>query len=751
MTTVRHIFRLSGLSIGRALLGLTLFTGHPFSMSHSVANERPAIPSTEELAQLPPDGGDGWNRLVFSQSPYLLQHAANPVDWWPWGEEAFDEAKRRDVPVFLSVGYSTCHWCHVMERESFEDEEVAAVMNEAFVCIKVDREERPDIDQVYMTVTQAMTQQGGWPMTVIMTPEKKPFFAGTYFPKSGVGGRPGMLDIAPVIANAWKSERESILKSAAQITEMIQPLGKGAPGDRPDESDIARAFAFFSEHFDAVHGGFEGGRNKFPTPHNLSLILRHYDRTGDQEALKIVRKTLKEMRLGGIFDHIGFGFHRYSTDQQWLLPHFEKMLYDQAMLLIAYTEAWQATGDESFRQTADEIVEYVLRDLQSPGGGFYSAEDADSEGEEGKFYVWSLDEVMEILGEEDGRLFAKIYNFEKDGNFEDEATGHRTGDNIPHLRRTLHDAIEQLNLGPGEELPRIEAARAKLFTHREKRVHPYKDDKVLTDWNGLFIAALAKAGGAFNNKDYIVAAERAANFVVSEMTTEGGRLVKRWRQGKAGLPSHLEDYAFMVWGLLNLYEATFNVRWLQEAIRLNEVMIEHFHDEENGGFFLTADDSEELIVRTKEAYDGVTPSGNSAAAYNLTRIARITGNTNYEELAWKTMEAFGLSVERTPYGNCQMLIALDMLLGPSREIVLAGDETDMVLHEMAAEVRRQFLPRSILLHRPSGDSPAIADIAEFVGAQPPADGKATAYVCRNYACELPVTGVDALAELLQDR
>ncbi len=728
---------------------LILLAGQPSLMRNPVPHERPAIPAAEELARLPPDGGGDWNRLVFSQSPYLLQHAANPVDWWPWGPEAFEEAKRRDVPVFLSVGYSTCHWCHVMERESFEVEEVAALMNDAFVCIKVDREERPDIDQVYMTVTQAMTGQGGWPMTVVMTPEKKPFFAGTYFPREGAYGRPGMMELVPALSEAWKQRREEVMTSADQITGMIRPLGQGSPGDRPGADASREAFEFFRDHFDSVHGGFDGGRNKFPTPHNLSFLLRHHDRTGDEEALKIVRKTLREMRLGGIFDHVGFGFHRYSTDRQWLLPHFEKMLYDQAMLLAAYTEAWQVTGDEEFRRTAEEIAEYVLRDMTSPEGGFYCAEDADSEGVEGKFYVWPLDELKQVLGEEDGALFAKLYNFEKDGNYEEEAAGHRTGDNIPHLRRPLRDVIEQLNMNPEETLPRIEAARAKLFDHRERRVHPYKDDKILTDWNGLFIAALAKAGGALGEERYTAAAERAADFVLRELSAEDGRLVKRWRQGEAGLPAHLEDYAFTVWGLLDLYEATFDVRWLKEALRLNDAMIEHFHDGETGGFFLTADDSEELLVRSKDAYDGAVPSGNSVAACNLARIARITGDARYEELAWKTMEAFGQSIGRSPQGNCQMLIALDFLLGPGREIVLAGDSGDPVLAEMADAARSRFLPRSVLLHRPAGDASGIAGIAGFVASQPPVGGESTAYVCRNYACELPVRDVARFVELIE--
>jgi len=720
-----------------------------------MSHERPAIPSADELANLPRDGGEGWNRLVFEQSPYLLQHAANPVDWWPWGDAAFEEARRRDVPVFLSIGYSTCHWCHVMERESFEDGEVATLMNEAFVCIKVDREERPDVDQVYMTVTQALTQQGGWPMTVILTPDRRPFFAGTYFPKRGAWGRTGMMELVPAVAEAWRERREELLDSAEQIVAAIQPLSLGTPGARPGEGALRKALAFFADHFDAQHGGFEGGRTKFPTPHNLALLLRIHRRTQEPQAMWMVEKTLGEMRLGGIFDHVGFGFHRYSTDRRWLLPHFEKMLYDQAMLLIAYAEAFQATGKAEYRRTAEEIAEYVRRDLSSPQGAFLCAEDADSEGVEGKFYVWSVDEALEVLGEEDGKLYAKVYNFERDGNFMEEATGHATGENIPHLRRRLADQIEQLGLDVEATLPRVEAARLKLFAHREKRVRPYRDDKVLTDWNGLMIAAFAKAAKAFGDARFSDAAAKAAEFVFANLATtspDGApRLMKRWRNGVAGLDAHLEDYAFMAWGLLELYEATFDARHLARAVALADGMVARFGDAERGGFFSTAVDAEALIVRAKDAYDGAIPSGNSAAAWVLARLARATGRPEYELAAWRTIEAFGAALAAAPHAHCQMMAAVDFLLGPSVEIVVAGSLDDPATKAMIAAARAAWAPTAVLLHRPAVDDAPILRLAPAIAGQRAIGGKATGYVCRNFACELPVHDAETLRERLGAR
>ncbi|MDK2971998.1 MAG: uncharacterized protein PWP23_1753 [Candidatus Sumerlaeota bacterium] len=721
------------------------------SMSNENApHARPSIPSPAGLRELPPDGGEKWNRLVFEQSPYLLQHAANPVDWWPWGEAAFEAARAQDKPVFLSVGYSTCHWCHVMERESFEDEEVAALLNEHMIAIKVDREERPDIDHVYMTVTQAMTGSGGWPMTAVMTPDKKPFFAGTYYPKESQWGRPGMTDLVPALGRAWKEDREKVLRSANQIAEAIADLGNSRAGAMPNGEVLEHALDDYKRSYDRAHGGFGGGRNKFPVPHNLSLLLRIHARTGNDEARAMVEHTLQQMRLGGIWDHVGHGFHRYSTDEIWLLPHFEKMLYDQALHAIAYSEAYQLTGNEEYARVVRAIFDYVLRDMTAPGGGFYSAEDADSEGVEGKFYVWTREEVAEVLGAEDAELFQTLFNIEKEGNFSEEATGRRTGESIPHLKKPLGELAASMKMTPEALAEKAEALRGKLFEHREARVHPYKDDKILTDWNGLMIAALARGGMALGEEKYVHAAEKAANFILTDLRGKDGRLLKRARNGEAGLPAHLEDYAFIVWGLLDLYEATFDVRYLQEAVTLTDVMIEHYADETGGGFFQTADDGEVLLTRAKDAYDGAIPSGNGVAVCNLARLAHLTGEEKYDRLARGTAAAFGTALAEQPTGHSQMLIGIDLLLGPATEVVLAGNADDPVLREMAGHVRRAFLPRTVLVHRPEGDEAPILGLAKFTRAQTPVKGRAVGYICRNFACELPARTVDEFRERLKN-
>ncbi|MGH7890123.1 MAG: thioredoxin domain-containing protein, partial [Thermodesulfobacteriota bacterium] len=474
------------------------------------------------------------NRLISEKSPYLLQHAHNPVDWYPWGEEAFVKAKNEDKPIFLSIGYSTCHWCHVMENESFEDEEVAKLMNDAFVSIKVDREERPDIDSIYMTVCQMLSQGGcGWPLNIIMTPDKKPFYAATYIPKENRHGRAGMLEFIPRIKEIWKTQRDNVLDSADQITSAIRQASQVSnekKGKELDGSTFEKAYDQLAQNFDTVHGGF-GRAPKFPTPHNLLFLLRCWKRTGKDKALEIVEKTLSAMRRGGIYDHVGFGFHRYSTDPEWLVPHFEKMLYDQAMLSMAYIEGYQATGNRDYEKTAREIFTYVLRDMTSPDGGFYSAEDADSEGEEGKFYLWTEDEIRKVLNKEESDLVMKVFNVEKGGNFSDEATGRKTHSNIFHLSGSLSDAASLLNLEREQLERRIETAREKLFSVREKRIHPHKDDKILTDWNGLMIAALAKGASAFDEPKYAEAAGRAVGFILSRMQKSDGELLHRYRDG----------------------------------------------------------------------------------------------------------------------------------------------------------------------------------------------------------------------------
>ena len=710
---------------------------------------RKPVPTMEEIAKLPADGGQEFNRLVFEKSPYLLQHARNPVDWYPWGEEAFQKARQEDKPVFLSIGYSTCHWCHVMEHESFEDEEVAALMNKHFISVKVDREERPDIDDVYMTVTQALTGSGGWPMTVVMTPDKKPFFAGTYFPKSGGFGRPGMVELAPKLSEAWEKERDKILASAEQITNALAQQATAPPGEELTESVLTSAYGTLNSRFDQDRGGF-GKAPKFPVPHNLSFLLRYWKRTGEANALSMTEKTLKEMRLGGIYDHIGFGFHRYSTDSEWLLPHFEKMLYDQALLAIAYIESFQATGKQEYAQVAREIFTYVLRDMTSEEGGFYSAEDADSEGEEGKFYVWKPEEIKEILGKDDGDLFNKIYHIQKGGNFVEQAKGHKTGDNIPHLKKTLSEIADDLKIPENELAVKLNDMRNKLFNERKKRIHPLKDDKILTDWNGLMIAAFSKGAQALNEPEYLAAAKKAADFILSKLRTKEGRLLKRYRQGDAGLPAHLEDYAFLTWGLIDLYEATFQGTYLQAAVELHNKMIAHFWDDKNGGLFMVADDGEQLLVRNKAIYDGAIPSGNSVAALNSIRLARMTAKTDYETQCKKIMTAFSETVNSYPSGHSQLLIALDFAIGPANEIVFCGKMGTTSSKDMLSAIYNKFIPNKVLLFKDKSTSPdLITEIAPFTKAMKPLDSeKTTAYVCQNFSCKLPTTEIATMLDSL---
>ena len=711
---------------------------------------RPPLPSAEEISKLPKDGGPNWNRLIFEQSPYLQQHAANPVDWYPWGDEAFEIARKEDKPVFLSIGYSTCHWCHVMEHESFEDEEVAKLMNQHFINIKVDREERPDIDHIYMSVCQALTGSGGWPLTVLMTPEKKPFFAGTYYPKRGGYGRPGMMELVPQLSKVYHERREDILKNTEQIMQFLEENSNQPAGDELTSDTLTVAFAQLQSRYDSTHGGF-GSRPKFPTPHNLSFILRQYKRSKDPKALEMVEHTLQQMRLGGIFDHVGFGFHRYSTDERWFLPHFEKMLYDQAMLMIAYTEAWQITKKEEYKQTVDEIATYILRDMTSPEGGFYSAEDADSEGEEGLFYLWTPEEIIEIVGKEEGELFNTVYNITRDGNFYEEATGHKTGKSIPYLKKPLNEIAAELVISYDGLAEKLDLTREKLFQEREKRIHPLKDDKILTDWNGLMITAFAKSGQAFGNEEYTNAAQKSADFVLSQLKNSNGRLMKRARNGNAGLDAHVEDYAFVIQGLLNLYEATFEYKYLEEASQLNEIFLKHFWDEQNGGFFMTADDSEELIVRSKEIYDGAIPSGNSIAALNLLMLGRITGDSKYDQKSLETFKAFSNQVRQSPSAYTQLMIALDFAVGPSNEVVIVGDLNSGETIKMLSSLREEFIPNKVVLFRPDTDEkPPIVQMAEYTENQRSIDGKATAYVCRNFACKQPTNDPKQMLKFINE-
>lgn len=688
------------------------------------------------------------NKLVFEKSPYLLQHAYNPVDWYPWGEEAFERAKKEDKPIFLSIGYSTCHWCHVMEKESFEDPEIAGLMNDIFVSIKVDREERPDIDDVYMTVSQMMTGSGGWPLTIIMMPNKKPFFAGTYIPKDNRFGLIGMKELIPRIKELWEQRRNEVENSAEQVTTAIKDASREKPGEELGEDILHRCYENLYEIFDNQNGGFGHGR-KFPTPHNLTFLLRYWRRTGDGWALRMVEKTLRAMRLGGVYDHVGFGFHRYSVDNKWLVPHFEKMLYDQAMLVMAYTEAYQVTGKEEYAQTAQEILTYVLRDMTAPEGGFYSAEDADSEGEEGKFYLWTEEEIRQILSKEAADTIIKVYNIYREGNFEEEASRKKTGKNIFHLKKSLDEISSDLKTTLEGIQEILENARQKLFLAREKRVHPHKDDKILTDWNGLMIAALAKAAQVFGKTEYLDAAVRSADFILKKMRDPEGRLYHRYRDGEAAIQGFLDDYAFFIYGLVELYEASFGVKYLQDAINLTEGMIEHFWDEENGGFYFTADDSENVLVRKKEIYDGAYPSGNSIAVLTLLRLGRMTAKPEYEGKADKIIRTFSRTVSRNPMGYTQLMSALDFAIGPSYEVVIAGNTQADDTKAMLKALRERFIPNKVVLFIPSEvESPEITSLADFTKYQESIQGRATSYVCQNYACKFPTTDIDKMLEFL---
>jgi len=684
------------------------------------------------------DGVNKPNKLITEKSPYLLQHANNPVEWYAWGEEAFEMAKSEDKPIFLSIGYSTCHWCHVMAHESFEDPYVAKMMNEAFVSIKVDREERPDIDKIYMTVCQLMTGSGGWPLTIIMTPDKKPFFAGTYFPKESRFGRTGLVDLIKHVKDLWTNERKQLVESSEKITFALQDASTESPGRSLTDKVLKTTYSQLSGRYDSKNGGF-GTAPKFPTPHNLLFLLRYWKRSGDTGALKMVEKTLESIRMGGIYDHIGFGFHRYSTDANWLVPHFEKMLYDQALLTLAYLEAYQATNREDFATTAKEIMTYVLRDMTSQEGAFYSAEDADSEGEEGKFYFWSKKEIEELLGVEDAEGFSKIFNVNIKGNFLDEATRRKTENNILHLTSSLTETYND----------HIKSLRNKIFEAREKRVRPHKDDKILADWNGLMIAAFAKAGYIFNDPKYIQIAKKAMNFILNEMKNSDGRLLHRYREGGADIPAFLDDYAFLIWGLINLYEATFDTFYLQKAVEFTEEQLDFFWDSSIGAFFFTAKDAETLLTRQKETYDGAIPSGNSVAMLNLLRLAQLTGNDNYEKNADYIGKVFAENIRANPVAHTLMMVAVDYAVGPTYSLVIAGDTGNDDTNSMLDEVRRQFLPNKSLIFRPTEKlNPEIDNFSNFVQFFDKHDERATAFVCINKTCKAPTNDISEAIKYL---
>lgn len=693
------------------------------------------------------NNSNNYNHRVNEKSPYLIQHVHNPVDWYPWSDEAFEKATNENKPVFLSIGYSTCHWCHVMARESFEDAEIGRLMNDAFVSIKVDREERPDLDNIYMTVCQLMTGSGGWPLTIIMTPDKKPFFAGTYFAKESSYGRQGLKDLILNVKELWDTKPEEIYAPAHTLIDALWKVSDISSGDELNRDVLDRCYQNLLTDFDEIYGGF-GKSPKFPTAHNLLFLLRYWKRSKNDKALKMVTETLNSMRSGGIYDHIGFGFHRYSVDQGWLVPHFEKMLYDQAMISMACIEAFQATGDEKYKNTACEIFEYILRDMKSPEGGFYSAEDADSEGVEGKFYVWTKKEIMDILGEEDGKFACKVFNVTDEGNFQEESTGKKTGANILHLENSVEDMAEIFDISKEELENKLKKIRNKLFKHRKWRIHPYKDDKILIDWNGLMISSLAKGSQVFKEEKYLKAAEESANFIINKMCKKN-RLMHRFKDGESAIKGHLDDYAFMIYGLLELFDASFNVDYLKSALSLNKTLLNHFWDFETGGFYFTPDDGEELLIRKKEIYDGAIPSGNSIMMLNLLKLARLTENEEFKKRGDELEKAFSKTIQKVPTGFTGFLCAFDFKTGPSYEIVIAGEKGEYETDNFVDVLRQNFIPnKTLVLLEDNEKTPELIKIIPSLKTKKMEHNRATAYICLEGTCKAPTSDLNAYLKLL---
>jgi len=672
------------------------------------------------------------NHLIHETSPYLLQHAENPVDWYPWGEEAFDKARRENKPVLLSIGYSACHWCHVMAHESFENEQIARLMNENFVNIKVDREERPDLDQIYMNAVQMMTHHGGWPMTVFLTPDAVPFYGGTYFPPEDRYNMPGFPRVLIGVAEAYRDRPDDIRETGVSLVSELKRMSASGGSDYPIEPELLdAAYTGIVRSYDSINGGF-GGAPKFPPAMTLEFLLRTHARTGNQEALKMVSYTCRKMANGGMYDQIGGGFHRYSTDAKWLVPHFEKMLYDNALLSRVYLHYFQVSEESFARETVEGILDYVLREMTHADGGFYSTQDADSEGHEGKFFVWTMDEIRATLGEDGARTFAAYYNVSEAGNFE--------GKNIPNVTRSGDEAATELGISEAELRASLEDSKRKLFELREQRVKPDRDEKILTAWNGLMMASFAEAGVVLNRPDYTDAARRNAEFVISSLYRDGA-LLRTWKDSVAKFNAYLEDYAFLIEGLVTLYETTGEFRWLTKALALTEVMIAEFWDEDAGGFFFTGTSHESLIVRSKDYFDNATPSGNSVAALALLKLSLLSGKEQYRNLATAVLREVGDSIRRYPSGFGYALSAADFLLSTPKEVAIVGS-TRSDFQPLLAETWRRYLPNKVV-------APCFGtDVIPLLENRLMIDGLPTAYVCENYTCKQPVTDVSVLREQL---
>ena len=687
------------------------------------------------------------NRLIHEQSPYLLQHAHNPVDWFPWGDEAFSKAEEEGKLIFLSIGYSTCHWCHVMEAESFTNDEVAAVLKKNYIAIKVDREERPDIDQFYMQVGIELSGSGGWPLTIIMTAEKIPIFAGTYFPPKRRFNRPGLIDILPQIAAAWQKDPAVLLQGGQAVINVLQHRQKNsAPDKNLTVAQLQQAERMLQQSFEPIHGGF-GEAPKFPRPHILSFLLQRYYRTNNPKLLQMVEKTLQSMREGGIYDQIGFGFHRYSTDNEWLVPHFEKMLYDQAGLARVYLEAFQVTGKAEYKTTAEEIFDYVLRRLRDPKGGFYTAEDADSNGVEGEFYVWQTQEIIDLLGEERGKRFAQIFNALPTGNFSAYIPDEPAGTNILHRKKSLSDWAEIFNLSLQELQQQLEEDRQKLFAAREQRIHPFLDDKVITAWNGQMISALALGAKVLDDPQLLKAAEEASRFIFLEMQTENGQLLRRWRNGKSAINAFASDYAFLARGMLDLYQSSLDPDALQKALHLAEQLATQFTDQ-HGQLFETSTASE-LPMRTNELYDGALPSSASVTIEVYARLYLLTGDQRWEQRSEALLQASAAQIIRSPAGYTQFLLGTSLLLEPTRELVIVGNKNSPDTAALLAEVQQQYIPDLTLILRPIDHSDAIDKLIPFIDGMNSVNHQATAYLCQNFACQRPQTSPEKLHELLK--
>jgi uncharacterized protein YyaL (SSP411 family) len=687
------------------------------------------------------------NRLVHEKSPYLLQHAYNPVDWYPWGEEAFEKAKRENKPIFLSIGYSTCHWCHVMERESFEDDSVAALLNRDFVAIKVDREERPDVDRLYMTAMQAMGMGGGWPLNAFLTPELEPFYGGTYFPPRTAMGRPGMTDVLPRVHDAWTQHRDQVQASGKSVLEALATLSAPDQAAASRESLFVQCARQLALAHDAELGGFSTAP-KFPSIVNLNFLLRWWARDPSRhaDALAMVRRQLDAMRAGGIHDHLGGGFHRYSTDREWLTPHFEKMLYDQAQIAWAYLEGYQNTGAETYAATARDIFAYVSRDLSAPEGGFYSAEDADSEGEEGRFYVWTPEQIEEVVGKNDAKVFIARYGVTGGGNFEH-------GTSILHEATTLAQAATAAGLSEAQAAKAIERASARLLAARGKRPRPHRDDKVLTAWNGLMISAFARGARVLDDAALGERAERAATFVWDRLRDpKSGALSRRWREGEASMPGQMDDYAYYALGLIDLYQAGHDPRWLERAVQVTEAMVERFWDEQDGGFFESPAGDPHVRVRMKDGFDGAEMAGNSIAALDLQILGTLLDRSAWREQARRTFDYYARRLATGAAAMPQMLVAMELAESKARHIVVAGGADKADTRAMIAAFDRRFLPHDLLLLADGGaKQKSLAALAPFVAPLAPRDGRATVFVCVDYACRLPTHDLATFTAQLDER